>query len=84
MNLNDMINGEEGHLDFDVLEAAYRFQLCTDDLEKVYFKIANCPECYDNFSVVMIFDTLIKNSDMPLEVPKRLSDKLWNYIDIKA
>ena len=70
-------------MDFDVLEAAFRFQLCTDDLGKVYFKIANCSECYDNFSVVMIFDFLKSNSDMPLEVPKRLSGKLWDYIDTK-
>jgi hypothetical protein len=84
MNLNDMVNGEEGHFDFDVLEAAYRFELCTNELEKVYFKIANCRECYDNFYVVMIFDRLNKNPDMPIEVPKRLSHKLLDYIDIKG
>lgn len=83
MNLTKMLKGESGHLDFDDLEAAYNWQLITEELYHVFHHILNCPECYDNFSVVIITDFIRKNSGIEIPVPKRLCDKIIYYIDSK-
>lgn len=84
MNLTDMLNGEPvPHLDLECIEAAYNWKLNTPELELVFHHIVNCPECYDNFFVVMVADLLEKNPCIAFNVPGRLSDKLAAYIDSK-
>ncbi|MFH1210313.1 MAG: hypothetical protein V1645_00170 [archaeon] len=83
MNLDDMFKGEEGHWDFEVLEAAFKWKLETNELFYVYHHIANCQECYDNFSVVMIADAIDRHPYIRVEVPEGLYDRLATYIDAK-